>query len=294
MARAAVRLNTDPSTVSRQTRMLQRGLRIDLFERTPQGMVPSKAGIAYGREARSILKLAQRAYQSALYISITDVQPFQVGYSPWVHHQILSFLQVVGMPGNELRPVVPRDDNSARLMSRVLRGELHAAFGVMPIAHQYLKVYPLLTEPMGVFLREKHPLAGNLRLSALQLRGERIYWAPRRVNPGFYDYITGYLRSVGFDLSEIREARGIESALEFILHGGGIALAPQSMGALHRSGTTFCLLTDELMKVESCFFASSAESVGSFRFWKSCKRVIHGDLHRVAGAKTIRASGDHS
>jgi len=41
-------------------------------------------------------------------------------------------------------------------------------------------------------------------------------------------------------------------------------------------------------------WASSAESVGSFRFWKSCKRVIHGDLHRVAGAKTIRASGDHS
>ena len=40
--------------------------------------------------------------------------------------------------------------------------------------------------------------------------------------------------------------------------------------------------------------ASSAESVGGFRFWQSSKRVIEGHFHRFIGAKSVRTSGHHT
>ena len=40
--------------------------------------------------------------------------------------------------------------------------------------------------------------------------------------------------------------------------------------------------------------ASSAESVGGFRFRQSSKCVIEGHFHRFEGAKSVRSSGDHS
>ena len=41
-------------------------------------------------------------------------------------------------------------------------------------------------------------------------------------------------------------------------------------------------------------FASSAKSVGGFRFRQSSKCVIESHFHRFEGAKPIRASGYHS
>jgi glucan phosphorylase len=40
--------------------------------------------------------------------------------------------------------------------------------------------------------------------------------------------------------------------------------------------------------------ASSAESVGRFRFRELTKRVIHGHFHGFVGAKAERSSGNHS
>ncbi len=40
--------------------------------------------------------------------------------------------------------------------------------------------------------------------------------------------------------------------------------------------------------------ASSAESVGGFRFWQSSQGVIEGHLHRFEGAKSEGSSGNHT
>src|SRR2546421_7266806 len=42
------------------------------------------------------------------------------------------------------------------------------------------------------------------------------------------------------------------------------------------------------------FLASSAESVGRFRFWKFSQRVIESDFHGSKGTKTIGSSSYHS
>jgi PAS domain-containing protein len=42
------------------------------------------------------------------------------------------------------------------------------------------------------------------------------------------------------------------------------------------------------------YLASSAETVGRFRFRKPAQRVIKGDFHGLVGAKTVRTSGHHT
>src|ERR1035438_6885343 len=48
------------------------------------------------------------------------------------------------------------------------------------------------------------------------------------------------------------------------------------------------------LALNCCISASSAESMGRFRFGKSSQRVIEGYFHSFVGAKAIGSSGHHS
>lgn len=286
-ARAAERLSTDHSTVSRHIQSLQKALSVELFHKTPQGMVPTKAGAAYAQDVYQLLQIAHEAYYHALYISTADLGPFRVGYSPYVHSEVLPFVQSASLPMHDTRSVQFSNDASMNLVKRVQHGELHAAFGIMPIVSEYLKIFPLLEEPIGVWLPEKHTLAGHSRLSLHQLRHEMIYWLPRKTHPAYYDHIVHYLRSVGFHMTQFREARRFEQAFAFIAHAGGITFAPRSAEALHPAGIVFRSLSDSLMKSETCFFVRR-DRVNEQDIANFTTLVLDTFLHRNNGARTKR------
>jgi DNA-binding transcriptional LysR family regulator len=54
--RTADRLHTTHSTISRSLKALSRGLRINLFDKTPRGMKPSSAGPVDGAQIRRSLE----------------------------------------------------------------------------------------------------------------------------------------------------------------------------------------------------------------------------------------------
>lgn len=59
LVRAASRLHTTHSTISRGLKALTGGLGMTLFEKTPKGLMLNNAGRVYGSEVRRVLELAQ-------------------------------------------------------------------------------------------------------------------------------------------------------------------------------------------------------------------------------------------
>jgi len=83
--RAADRLHTTHSTISRSLKALSNGLGINLFDKTPYGLKLSSVGRIYGRHIRKSLEQAKPAFDLARYETTLHQRPFCVGHSPYMH-----------------------------------------------------------------------------------------------------------------------------------------------------------------------------------------------------------------
>jgi DNA-binding transcriptional LysR family regulator len=131
--RAADRLHTTHSTISRSLKALSSGLGINLFDKTPHGLKPSSVGWVYGAQIRRSLEQAKLAFDLARYETNLHRQSLYVGRSPYIHSGLLPVLEQLTLPGSEALPIALRSATTTQLTWRVLRGELQAGFGVLPI-----------------------------------------------------------------------------------------------------------------------------------------------------------------
>lgn len=252
--RAADRLHTTHSTISRSLKALTNGLGIDLFNKTPRGLKPSSVGRVYGAQIRSSLEQAKLAFDLARYETSLHRRPFYVGHSPYIHGSLLPLLEQLSLPGSEAQPIVLRSATTSRLVWRVRSGELQAGFGVLPIVDTALWIERVAHERFCVCIAEHHPLATHSRLAARELSNETLVWIPRSLHRLFYDQIVNYLLTLKFNPRRFLEAHTITQALDFAAHGAGVALIPQSASRFQRSGVLFKPLTDNLIRIETALF----------------------------------------
>jgi len=254
VVRAANRLHTTHSTISRGLKALTVGLGINLFDRTPHGLRLSDVGRIYGTQIRMSLDQAKLAFDLAHYETRLHQRPFHVGHSPYIHGAILPVLEQLTLPGSETPSIVLRSATTTRLVRRVRSGELHAAFGVLPIVDKALWIERVAYEPFCVCIPERHRLAAHSRLAARELLRETLVWIPRCAHPSLYDRVANYLRTLKFDPRHFLEAYSITQALDFAADGAGVALIPQSASRFQRRGVIFKPLMDDLIRVETALF----------------------------------------
>jgi DNA-binding transcriptional LysR family regulator len=245
--RAADRLHTTHSTISRGLKALSNGLGINLFDKTPYGLKLSSIGRIYGRHIRKSLEQAKLAFDLARYETTLHQRPFCIGHSPYMHGGLLPALEKLTLPGMEAQSIVLKSAATTRLVWRVRRGELRAGFGVLPIMDTTLWVERVAHEPFCVGLAEHHRLAR-------ELSNETLVWIPRHAHPLFYDQIVNYLLALKFNPRSFLEAHTITQALDFAAHGAGVALVPQSASRFQRPGVLFKPLTDDLLRIETAMF----------------------------------------
>jgi len=254
LVRAATRLHTTHSTLSRGINRLSRGLGMELFDKTPWGLKPNAAGRAYAAEIRKTLAHARRAYGLARYEVQKGRLPFRIGHCPYIHAELLRLLTGISLPGTDAPTVAIYSAPTMQLVRCVLSGELDVGFGVMPVEDQDLRVEVLAHEFFAVCLPDGHGLIKHPKLSLQQLRGEILFWIPRRLHRPFYDRMVQYLRTLKIDPNQLREAASIAQELDFAALGAGVALVPQSTARFSRAGVQFRPLTDQLVRMESALF----------------------------------------
>jgi DNA-binding transcriptional LysR family regulator len=254
IVRAADRLHTTHSTISRSLKALTIGLGIDLFDKTSYGLKPSSIGRIYGAQVRRSLEQAKLAFDLAYYEASLHRRPFYVGHSPYIHGGILPLLEELTLPGSEAPPIVLRSATTMRLVWRVRRGELHAGFGILPIVDKSLWIERVAHESFCICVAENHRLATHSRLAARELSNETLVWIPRSIHRLFYDQIVNYLLTLKFNPRRFLEALTVTQALDFTAHGAGVALIPLSASRFQRRGVLFKPLTDSLLRIETALF----------------------------------------
>jgi len=254
LARAASRLHTTHSTLSRSLRTLTHQLGINLFDRTVQGLVLNDSGRIYCTQIRVSLQQARLAFDLARYEAALHERPYYVGHSPFIHGGILPILQRLSLPGNN-PTITLKSCSTSSVVSRVRHGELRIGLGILPIVDKNLWIERVASESFCLAIPASHRFATKNRLSLREVSSEVLIWMPRETQPLLYKRVKNYLITLGFNIRRFIEADTMTQALDFTACGAGVALLPLSATRFQLSNVIYKPVTDALIRIETGLIA---------------------------------------
>ncbi len=241
--RAAARIGIGQPPLSQQIRDLEEELGAPLFHRVPHGAELTEAGRAFLVEARATLAAAERAKLAAQRAHRGDTGSLALGLTG-----ASTFNAVVAGTIRAFRRTWPgvllslEEHNTKRLVERLARGELDAAFlrpGAAEMEGLSLRRFP--DEPMVIALPAGHPLAAQERMPLAALAGEPfiLYPFPRIIGSSLYDEVVAACRACGFEPVAGQEAPQITSVVNLVAAELGVSVVPASIAQVQLEGVVY-------------------------------------------------------
>jgi DNA-binding transcriptional LysR family regulator len=239
--RAAARLHMTQPPLSLAIRNLERTLGTPLFRRTQRAVALTPAGQALLARVRPLLQAA-------------DDLPLQVqaaasGLQGTLRLAFVSSIAYGPLPGwlrsfRSAHPEVALRLREATLdvqLEAFAAGEIDAGF----VLHARDAVPPgyaawrALREPLLMALPESHALAARASLPFERVAAEPVVIFPRAIAPSLFDALVGHYRSHGATLHVAQEAIQMQTIVNLVSAGIGIAWVPASLQQLQRPGVVY-------------------------------------------------------
>lgn len=239
--RAAARLHMTQPPLTIAIRQLESLLGVPLFLRTRRSVRLTAAGEALLPRARRLLAeaealapLARAAAQGALgRLRLGFVSTIGFGPLPgWLK----SFREA--NLGVELALQEATLDVQLQAFAA---GTLDAGFvlhapGAVPLGFEALSV---LREPLVLALARDHPLARRPRLALREVLGEPLVIFPREITPSLYDAVLSLYSARRIAPRIAQEAIQMQTIVNLVSAGMGVAWVPESVTRLQRPGVTY-------------------------------------------------------
>jgi DNA-binding transcriptional LysR family regulator len=238
--RAARRLHLSQPPLSMQIKALEQELGTTLLLRTQRRVELTAAGAAFLKEARDILARVATAAEAARRAARGETGELEVGFVSIADYNILppalrEFRQ--RSPGIRL---TLREATTDVQLRELVEERMDVGFLLTPIAEERLQVLPLLRERLVAALPERHPAtAGSGPVSLKRLAESPFILFPRHMAPRLHDTITGFCSAAGFAPRVEQEAVQMQTIVSLVSAGLGIALIPESLRHLGRTGVVY-------------------------------------------------------
>ncbi|MCW5648743.1 MAG: LysR family transcriptional regulator [Ramlibacter sp.] len=239
--RAALRLHMTQPPLTQAIASLEGLLQVRLFDRTKRSVQLTAAGASLLPQARDLLSRAQ-----ALPVHARAAAAGEIG------HLRLGFVSTVGFaqlpqwvrgfreqyPQVQLELIEATGDVQLQALQR---GEIDAGFMIhspafAPAGLQRLSV---AQEPLVLALSDPHPLATEAAPPLSRVLAEPLVTFPRRIVPSLYDAIFGMYHAAGSSPQVAQEAIQMQTIVNLVSAGLGVAWVPGSVRQFQRPGVTY-------------------------------------------------------
>jgi len=222
--RAAETLQLAQPSLSQQIGRLERELGLPLFERLGRGLRLTAYGRALLPQAEAVLLQIQDARHTVEALHGAVRGRLAVGCIPTIApyyfaSRVVEFAQ--RHPDVALHLV---EDTTPRLVALLQSGELDVAITSLPVRSPDLICSELFREPILVVVAPGHPLAGRARISAGELRQERLLLL--REGHCFRHDALAVCRRARLPLTAVFETDQFASIFALVAAGFGISLVP--------------------------------------------------------------------
>lgn len=221
--RAAQRLRIAQPALSRQVKLLEGELGVDLFERLPRGVRLTAAGRVFLAESRGLQAQLARAVAAARAAAAGQQGALRLGFIEAVawHGLVPDAIRAfrAAYPGVDLTlAAMPTADQLAALR----QGQLDAALIYNPLPAEDLTALPLVRHPAVLAVPAEWPVERVVLgdLAAMPLVGFQ-----RRASPRFFDDLHARYRAAGFTPRYVAELMAETEILALVSAGVGAAIA---------------------------------------------------------------------
>lgn len=238
---AATRLHMTQPPLTQAIAQLERILGVRLFDRTKRSVQLTSAGAALLPSVLDLLARAQALPAQALSAAQGEVGRLRLGFVSTVGYALLP-QWVRGF--RSLYPKVQLDllEATGDMQLQLLeRGELDAGFMLhapgfapMGLAHCLIAQEPLL-----LAMPEHHDKAAQAALCLVDVMNEPLVIFPRRIAPSLYDGIFALYYGAGYLPAVAQEAIQMQTIVNLVSAGLGVAWVPESVRQFQRSGVVY-------------------------------------------------------
>ena len=240
-SRAALRLHMTQPPLTQAIAHLERLLEVRLFDRTKRSVRLTAAGEALLPQARELLARARALPAHARAAAGGETGRLRlafvstVGFAQlpgWVRAFRIQHphvqLELIEATGDVQLAALQRADVDAGFM-------LHSP-GFAPEGLQRLRV---AREPLVLALPQQHPLAVTPRLVLPGLLDQPLVIFPRRIVPSLHDALFGMYHANGREPRIAQEAIQMQTIVNLVSAGLGLAWVPQSVRQFQRPGVVY-------------------------------------------------------
>ena len=251
--RAARRLAMTQPPLTQAVQALERTLGVLLFERSKRTVALTPAGHALLDEARRLLRAAE-ALPAA-------VQAAALGQAGRLRLAFVSSIAYGALPlwlrgFREAQPGVQLQLREATLdvqLAAFAAEEIDAGFvlhapGAAPPGFAALAV---LREAMWLALPEGHPASARKSLRDADIADAPLLIFPRAVTPSLYDAILARQRARGLTPQVAQEAIQMQTLVNLVSAGIGVAWVPESVTRLQRAGVVYRRVAGDAVMAET-------------------------------------------
>jgi DNA-binding transcriptional LysR family regulator len=245
--RAAEGLGMSQPPLSQSIMGLERELGAALFVRTKRSVALTPFGAQWLTHVRAVLdgmnalpKVAKRLREgTAGRLAISFVSTADYSILPALVRRYAALFPDVEIALSEATSDVQ--------IATLLEGKGHVGLVIppanagLPAALSYL---PLVTEPLIAAVPEswaedRRSAFSAGRLSTKAVVGAPLILFPRQNAPAFHDLVTGYFAAHGAHARIVQQAIQMQTIISLVSAGMGIALVPESLRNLARSGVVY-------------------------------------------------------
>jgi len=251
--RAALRLHMTQPPLTMAIQALERRLGAPLFVRTQRAVALAPAGAALLPTVRRLLLAADDLPRQA--------QAAAAGLSGRLRLAFVSSIAYGPLPGwlqsfRAAQPEVALELREATLdvqLDAFARDEIDAGFvlhadGAAPPG---LAAWSALREPLVMALPEQHALAAQRSLKFERIAAEPLVIFPRSIAPSLFDAIVGHYRAQGATPHIAQEAIQMQTLVNLVSAGIGLAWVPASLMQLQRPGVVYRPLAGAPLQCET-------------------------------------------
>ncbi|MFB4202644.1 Hca operon transcriptional activator HcaR [wastewater metagenome] len=245
--KAAERLHMTQPPLSQSIMALEHELGTALFVRTKRSVTLTPFAAQWLEPVRAALAAVDALPETARGIRRGETGRLDLSFVSTADYSLLPNLV------REFRALYPNvvlaltEATSDVQIAALLRGESHAgilippAHGALPDPLTYRR---LISEPLIAAVPEQWLDSGRLtltdgRLSPAAVTASPLIVFPRHVAPAFYELVTNYYGDCGGHAEIAQHAIQMQTIISLVSAGLGIALVPESLRHLARTGTRY-------------------------------------------------------
>jgi DNA-binding transcriptional LysR family regulator len=230
--RAAERLHVAQPALSRQVKLLEQELGVELLHRTTHEFELTEAGEFLLERGPALLGAADELWRNVRTYGTGESGGVLIAYGGSASYETAPRLLQALTERHPRIAVTTAVKSVDEIVTGLHDGSVGLGLVRCASGSADLEMRPIRRERQGLLVRRDHRLASRSAVSMRDVADDRLLLHPREANPGHYDAVLGLCREQGFEPRVLLRTLSFDLAYTPVLRGEAVVITGESSGSV--------------------------------------------------------------